>query len=142
MIKHLSYVSTRSYALHDNHLERLLIQSRIRNAELDITGILIHLDGHFIQFLEGPEENIDKVFRSIQKDNRHHDIKVLSMGKSYERCFDDWQMNFKRLKHLKISDIPIEDDFKPCDYFKSLELYTDEEALAVKLLHNFVLDLS
>lgn len=142
MIKHLSYVSTQSYVLHDNDLERLLNESRSRNTKAEITGILIHLDGHFIQFLEGPEENIDKVFRSIQEDNRHHDIKVLSLGESSERCFDDWQMIFKRLKHLKISDIPIEDDFKPCDYFKSLESYTDEEAHAVKLLHSFVLDLS
>ena len=89
MIKHLSYVSTQSYVLRDNDLERLLNESRSNNTKAEITGILIHLDGNFIQFLEGPEENIDSVFRSIQEDSRHHDIMILSQGESSERCFTE-----------------------------------------------------
>lgn len=51
-----SYISTASHPPSEDELERLLAASRSWNAQHDITGILMHNDGSFMQLLKGPRE--------------------------------------------------------------------------------------
>ncbi len=45
-----------------------------RNNLLDITGILIHSDGNFLQILEGEKLTITPLFKKIKTDTRHYNI--------------------------------------------------------------------
>ena len=48
-----------------------------------------------MQALEGPEENVRRVFRSILRDERHHDVTVVLESTTSEREFDRWDMAFR-----------------------------------------------
>jgi len=88
----LLYISD---AIDRNTLDDLLeIQSvSIRNnARLNITGILFHAEGHFVQFLEGERSDILDLFEAICQDERHENVRLLYERPAKERLFEDWHM--------------------------------------------------
>jgi hypothetical protein len=46
----------------DAEIEALLISARNSNAAQNITGVLMYLDGNFVQYIEGPEDNLLKTY--------------------------------------------------------------------------------
>uniref|UniRef100_UPI0013DAEED6 BLUF domain-containing protein n=1 Tax=Stenotrophomonas maltophilia TaxID=40324 RepID=UPI0013DAEED6 len=46
-------------------LQRILEVARRRNATEGLTGLLVHDQGCFVQWLEGPPEGLDRVWESI-----------------------------------------------------------------------------
>jgi hypothetical protein len=79
--------------MSDNEIEVLASQAAKKNAEHDITGVLMAKGGVFFQIIEGPEENIDKLFTNILKDPRHE--KIITLGiqiGDLKRLFPDWHM--------------------------------------------------
>lgn len=73
-------------------LEDIKRASTRYNAAHDITGLLMHAGGHFVQFLEGEEQEVRFLFEKIVQDNRHDHIKLLFERKASERIFTDWSM--------------------------------------------------
>jgi hypothetical protein len=62
------------------------------NAELDITGVLTFKNGRFAQVIEGPEEALRILMVAIERDSRHHSVKVISDGPIALRRYGDWRM--------------------------------------------------
>ena len=50
------------------------------NRSVGITGTLIYSAGHFAQFLEGPEKDVEELFARIRADTRHHDVNLVQSG--------------------------------------------------------------
>ena len=73
-------------------LTSLLEQSRTRNSLSGITGLLIYDRGAFLQVLEGDREDVEKIFSSILRDERHTRIKVLTRESKPRREFTTWSM--------------------------------------------------
>jgi hypothetical protein len=71
MIKRIHYVSSFAQNMSDDEIEALASQAAKKNAENDITGVLMAQSGIFFQIIEGPEDNIDDLFKSIMRDPRH-----------------------------------------------------------------------
>jgi len=88
------YVSAASAPFDNAALERLLERSRRRNAERDVTGLLLHVDGSFIQVLEGTEEAVEEIYARIREDDRHEQLLILQRGPIEARRFDGWAMGF------------------------------------------------
>lgn len=88
----LIYRSTAAVGLGATELVHLLEQARARNRSLSITGMLVFDDGHFFQWLEGPALAVDKLWRAIQNDSRHHDVRLLGQHSIPVRLFGDWEM--------------------------------------------------
>ncbi len=65
-----------------------------RNNELGLTGALFCTAGRFAQILEGPEISIRILMRSIEADERHRGVKVLSKGTLPERRFSEWSLAY------------------------------------------------
>lgn len=86
MFKYIAYVSRQSFILTDEDISNLLITCRTKNTRNEITGMLIYFDGTFVQFLEGPKENIEPLFATISKDKRHQDVILLIDGVSDKEC--------------------------------------------------------
>lgn len=63
-----------------------------RNSNLNVTGALLYSGGYFVQVLEGPEENVEEIFESIQNDIRHCDVSVINNGYLQKRSFSTWSM--------------------------------------------------
>ena len=57
-----------------------------------ITGLVLWDNGDFFQWLEGPEDGVARVMRSINADTRHTDVEILTWEKTARRRFADWDM--------------------------------------------------
>lgn len=55
-------------------LKEMVAAANIKNSESDVTGILLFNGTHFFQLLEGPEENVRRVYANICKDSRHYNL--------------------------------------------------------------------
>jgi hypothetical protein len=77
-----------------------MTESRIKNKELDITGHLLFEDNQFTQCFEGPVENVENLWASIQRDHRHFNVELLFNQIVSERKFKDWSMALTTYKSL------------------------------------------
>jgi hypothetical protein len=105
------YVSSAVKLFTDEELVELLRISRENNARQDITGMLLYKDGNFMQFLEGPRENVCALLAKIKHDPRHRGMIVLLQSEHQERDFSEWSMGFKSLGSDQMPDVPGYSDF-------------------------------
>jgi hypothetical protein len=91
----LIYVSSARADLSEDDLHDVLSCARKKNRELGITGMLVCLDGYFVQVLEGEAERVRELYAKIKTDSRHADTKVVTESEIAERAFPDWSMGFR-----------------------------------------------
>lgn len=101
----LIYVSSAIIKLNEEELNAILIQSRQWNIAHSITGILLYIDGDFLQVLEGKKENIDCLFEKIKRDKRHQGIIVVYEGEKVKRDFPEWSMAFRSTNYKALRDL-------------------------------------
>ena len=90
-LKHMIYAST-PFGFSRSDLDHILIKSRYNNDKNNITGALLCRDDLYLQYLEGPEKEIDLTFSKITEDDRHTEIQLLKSGMSTRRLFANWAM--------------------------------------------------
>lgn len=72
---------------------RAIIHAAIRNnREFRLTGVLVTIQSHFLQALEGPEAAVRGAYNRIALDPRHSDIAIISSGLAETRLFGEWNM--------------------------------------------------
>lgn len=86
------YVSTATIPFSSDELSELLNRSRRNNLLTDLTGVLLHREGRFLQVLEGPEDLIRGRMALISADPRHSDVEVLLEETIEQRRFPQWSM--------------------------------------------------
>ena len=103
----LFYCSFATRNMSDTDLLDILETSRTRNAEDNITGILIYWarTRQFMQILEGSEKAIFDLYEDIKKDDRHKSLKLIYSGETSERCFADWNMGFSKFESIDKSKL-------------------------------------
>jgi acylphosphatase len=99
------YISSAVPPFSDSDLIALLKQSRKKNAELEITGILLYKDGDIMQLLEGPKEAVKKLAQTIYADKRHRGIIQLLQRNISQREFPDWSMEFENLGVFRVQQL-------------------------------------
>jgi hypothetical protein len=100
------YLSTASHFLEKEEIDSLLKQSCEFNLENDITGILLYVDGDFIQVLEGNKSIICSLFEKIQNDKRHKGVICVINRAIQQRQFSDWSMGYYATNYQNLSEIP------------------------------------
>jgi hypothetical protein len=90
----LVYSSRATAPFDETHLASLLQQSRADNGRVDLTGMLLHRDGRFLQVLEGPDEAVRERMDAIAHDPRHESIRILLQETTTERLFPEWSMAY------------------------------------------------
>lgn len=88
------YMSTALDPWSEEELKALLGDSRRKNEERDVTGILLYHEGVFFQVLEGECEVIEALCEIIKSDERHHSFRVIHRGYHHQRLFPEWTMGF------------------------------------------------
>ena len=91
---------------------RQIIQTSIRNNRGSrLSGLLLSVQGHFVQALEGPVDEVRATYARISQDQRHQDLRIIAEGPAEQRLFGDWNMCARALAP---SDAEIVDviDFK------------------------------
>lgn len=92
----LTYVSSAAWKLANDELNTILDTSRANNRRYGVTGLLLHLDGGFLQVLEGPKDAVTTLFRRIGRDPRHIGVRMLVERHVPARLFAGWSMGFDR----------------------------------------------
>lgn len=104
-VHRLMYTSTARNFMSSEELAALLERARLWNDANGITGMLIYIDGHFLQIVEGAAPDIAAVAQRITADPRHFGIIRLMEDTSPRRVFSDWSMGFRRLGKEAGADI-------------------------------------
>jgi hypothetical protein len=84
--------TSRPFGFDEGILSGILMDARRANTRDDVTGALICRADIYIQWLEGPEEQVRKVLARIERDDRHLEVKVHVAETVPERMFGDWAM--------------------------------------------------
>ncbi len=92
---HIMYISKATVIVQEEELKEMLTQWRRNNQRDDITGMLLYSGDHYVQLIEGPAENLKKLFSKISQDYHHTNIIKLADGKITHRLFPDWTMGFQ-----------------------------------------------
>jgi hypothetical protein len=88
----LAYLSSASRPMPLEAINQILAASRANNARRNVTGMLCHYDGSFLQFLEGDPVQVAETFDVIARDRRHHGLLKVFRREITERLFPDWTM--------------------------------------------------
>lgn len=86
----LSYRSKAAFYIGEAELRNIVNTSDRNNRDVGITGCLIHYNDEFFQLLEGPKQQVLRLYEKIKNDSRHSDVELLWKGARNERIFDEW----------------------------------------------------
>ncbi|HEY8942427.1 MAG TPA: BLUF domain-containing protein [Cellvibrio sp.] len=95
------YISSAKLGLTYSEIINIVEDSRINNEKNGLTGLLLFNSGNFMQLLEGEESVVDALYRKIEKDRRHTEVKLLLKEPITHRNFNNWTMGFKNIEKLK-----------------------------------------
>lgn len=80
---------------------RILSTSRTNNRKNGLVGMLYYGDGCFFQCLEGQSSKVQVLYKTLLKDPRHKDLKVLASEPIKRLSFPDWSMKYVPVdKHM------------------------------------------
>jgi hypothetical protein len=100
MLTSIVYVSSATHLFSQQELFALLEVSRRNNTARDVSGLLLHIGGNFMQALEGPDNAVDDLYHRIGADPRHNHISTILRVPVAERQFPDWAMGFREIGEL------------------------------------------
>jgi hypothetical protein len=115
------YLSSAVKQFSEEEISLLLIQSRKYNAEHNITGVLLHIEGDFLQVIEGEKKIVKQLFEKINLDPRHKGVICVFDDAIKERNFTDWSMGFCALEYENLRHISGYETFKRSDLFESTD---------------------
>jgi hypothetical protein len=124
----IAYASVATEPFDDARLEELLAASRASNARVGVTGMLLHREGRFIQFLEGPRSVLRELVSRISADPRHRAVRVLLEDPISQRQFAEWTMGYR-----PEADAPVTEGFRRS--FDDLD-GGEDRALMVQAAHD------
>lgn len=131
---HLVYTSHATKEFSEYDLIQLLTESRSLNKQNNITGMLLYLNGKFIQVLEGDQPAVEDIYSKIKKDPRHSRIITVIQGNSLGRIFSGWTMGFKR---ISIDDARKLSGYHDIDIFFKKQLVKEDGNLLLVFLGLF-----
>lgn len=91
MLTRLIYASL-AICPSDADLPEILDWSRRVNPDLGVTGVLLYLDGVYMQYLEGDEPVVAALFGSIRKDTKHRGVTQFDQRAVSKRAFPSWSL--------------------------------------------------
>jgi Sensors of blue-light using FAD len=90
----LAYCSVLKQQMDAGALQNLVEVAQRNNIKNDITGMLLIEQGLVVQWLEGKEATVRRLWAKLQTDSRHHClVELLHRSFIKERLFPDWAMH-------------------------------------------------
>ncbi|WP_242154503.1 BLUF domain-containing protein [Sphingomonas sp. BAUL-RG-20F-R05-02] len=88
----LIYVSKK--VLGSDEDEHIVAVATARNRALDVTGALASTVSNYAQILEGSAFALTELMGSIERDDRHSEVRILREGSIHRRVFPNWTMAY------------------------------------------------
>ncbi|MEM0941898.1 MAG: BLUF domain-containing protein [Bacteroidota bacterium] len=105
MIFYLVYTSIPRTEMSAKVLEDIARSSARNNKSKGITGILLGIEGRYLQYLEGAHKNVLDLFEKLKQDGRHYEIHKWIQGFAEQRIFSEWSMASWMLSNKQISEL-------------------------------------
>lgn len=99
-VHQIVYASSATRRLSAKELLELLMISRRKNIAVGITGLLVHRQSHFLQLVEGAEDDVRSLVHRIRQDVRHDHFTVLADREVSSRWFPEWSMGFEEVDQI------------------------------------------
>jgi hypothetical protein len=100
-IHNIVYCSQASQYMDKDSIDRIIATSKHNNPRSGITGLLTFGSGFFFQWLEGPEDNVTSLFKTISADPRHFNVVLLTKEHEFrERIFPNWDMELVKAEDI------------------------------------------
>jgi hypothetical protein len=84
--------TSRPFGFDTGILRGILMDARRCNERDGVTGALICRADIYLQWLEGPEEQVRRTLDRISRDDRHLEVRLHVAEPAPERVFGDWAM--------------------------------------------------
>lgn len=88
------YSSQASESLTETDILEILRSSQRRNNQVKVSGLLLFSNRLFLQFIEGPQAEVEALFARIAADPRHHDLHILAKARSEQLLMPTWAMAY------------------------------------------------
>lgn len=92
VLRRIVYTSQASEQFSKRNLLDLLHEARAFNAIDNISGVLMHRNGYFLQVIEGESEVVEELFTRLLRDPRHKEIKKILDAPVASCLFSSWAM--------------------------------------------------
>jgi hypothetical protein len=102
---YICYKSKAENFTNESEILNILNLSQKNNLKNNITGMLLYIEDSFIQLIEGDKKDVEILFGKIQRDKRHHSVKILSQGEINGRFFQNWVMGFRTLSQYDLEEM-------------------------------------
>ena len=83
--------------------------ARARNLRECVTGLLLYAHGNFMQYLEGSEPGVARVYAAVKADPLHKGIVELLREPIDAREFEEWSMGFRSISAFGVAN-PVQVD--------------------------------
>ena len=94
-LERLIYVSEAAPNLSAKGIQKIVNISHLHNQMSNITGLLVHDEGYFLQILEGAPSDVEATYQRISQDRRHSKCQLLLAQPITQRAFPKWLMGFR-----------------------------------------------
>lgn len=91
-IRTLVYASQTAETVTAIRIRRIVADAAVFNELAGVTGLLLYDGGRFLQYLEGPQDGVDAVFKRVLASTSHLEIVELARGVVGERLLPYWPM--------------------------------------------------
>lgn len=92
--------ASRPFGFSAGMLLDIMFTARVNNEAANITGCLICRDDLYLQLLEGPAEEVDRIYARIAQDDRHVKVTELFRTEVDTRMFSRWATKDDSLQSL------------------------------------------
>ncbi len=108
MVYELTFESVARLDLLTADIDEILKTSRARNGQNGITGCLVYYNRRFIQILEGDQLVLQELYKKIEKDNRHRQVRIIAENPVVKRTFPECGMMYFPLDASNVSRSELE----------------------------------
>lgn len=99
--------------------------ARKGNLKHNVTGVLI-FDGHtFTQYIEGHENDVDRLIQNILSEERHKSVFVISEGTIENRLYEKWELGFIDLTSQPVNSdgVIAKSDLNPAAFHRLIDRF-------------------
>lgn len=127
----LIYTSFRLPACNEKEIDNILASCKKNNPKRDITGILLHSEKRFIQYIEGSKEEVEELYQLIQGDPRHTSVNKRNFEPIDKRIFPSWEMGYKDMDMVKFNTDARQKDQKAFNEIIKAEMDFNDNAMRI-----------
>ena len=125
------YTSFRKANCDEQEIANILDSCKRNNPQRDITGILVHSEKRFIQYIEGDHDEILDLYNLIKDDPRHTSVNQRNFEAIEKRIFPSWEMGYKDVDKVEFNTEVSDGDRKTFNELINDKLDFDNNSLRI-----------